>query len=589
MINESKLFELLKSKDLLSAKNISDIESLMNKDKKFNLGGFLLKEKIIGPEKLTELKAQLYNIPYKNLVDTEVSKDALKTINEKLASNYMAVCFEIVGDKMNVGIVDPNLKTMEAINFLAKQKKLNVDYYLISKISFNFVFSQYKKMEEEISSLTSEITSKEDDELFQFKKDDDDVLDIEDSESAPVAKIVSVIIKNAINDRASDIHIEPYENESRVRYRVDGILKNASFLPKNIHSSMVARIKVLAKMKLDETRIPQDGRIVLVFDGREIDFRVSTLPIGNGKEKVVLRILDTVKGIITLEQLGFNKHILELFNRNIKKTNGIILSTGPTGSGKTTTLYSIINVLNQEGINISTLEDPIEYQIKGINQSQIRPKIGYSFATGLRSLVRQDPDVIMVGEIRDEETAELSVHAGLTGHLVLSTLHTNDALSTVFRLLDMNVKPILLASILRIIISQRLARRLCSYCRQPADDIYSKEIISEAKESFTGLNIEQLKKEIPEINSFEDIDKMTIYRPVGCSRCQNTGYLERVAVGEAIEMNEKLKEIIIDDIDSLNIEKIKESQDFISIRQDGFIKVLKGLTNLEEVLRVIEV
>lgn len=406
-----------------------------------------------------------------------------------------------------------------------------------------------------------------------------------------MAKIVSVIIKNAIDSRASDIHIEPYENESRVRYRIDGILKNALFLPKNIHTAVVARIKVLAKMKLDEMRVPQDGRIVLIFDGREIDFRISTLPIGSGLEKAVLRILDTVKGIISLEELGFNNYVLSVLKRSIKKTNGIILATGPTGSGKTTTLYSIINILNKEGVNISTLEDPIEYQMKGINQSQIRPKIGYSFATGLRSLVRQDPDIIMVGEVRDEETAELSVHAGLTGHLVLSTLHTNDALSTIFRLIDMKVEPILLASILRVIISQRLARRLCPHCKKEVELNYKNEFMIKAREGLKELSPERILLEIPDLKDnggVEGIDNLKIYQPVGCQRCQGTGYLERVAVGEIIEINENLKYIIINDLKNLTIEKIKQSQEFVSIKEDGFIKVLLGLTNLEEVLRVIE-
>ncbi len=590
MLNNDKLFLLLKEKELLSSKDINEIESLLQKkDVSFDLGEFVVKEKMIGPEKFTEIKAQMLNLPYKNLVDENITKEALNLINPELAENYKAVCFYFDKEKMQVGLVDPDLKAMEAINFLGKQKKLEVEYFVISKISLNSAFKQYKKIEEEIS-LALEVKLKEEEDSLEFKKGDEpDVLDVaEDDESAPIAKIVSVIIRNAVDSRASDIHIEPYENESRVRYRVDGILKNALFLPKNIHNSVVARIKVLAKMKLDETRVPQDGRIVLIFDGREIDFRISTLPIGVGLEKIVMRVLDTVKGIISLEELGFNQHILEVFKKNIKKTNGIILSTGPTGSGKTTTLYSIINILNKEGVNISTLEDPIEYQMKGVNQSQIRPKIGYSFATGLRSLVRQDPDIIMVGEIRDEETAELSVHAGLTGHLVLSTLHTNDALSTIFRLLDMKVEPILLTSILRMILAQRLSRRLCPYCKKEATAELKAQIIKEAKEEFVGLKEDRLAKEIPELKEAGSIDNLKVYEPVGCARCQKTGYLDRVALGEVIELDENLKRAIMNDIKHLDINVVKSSQEFISLRQDGYMKILRGLTTLEEVLRVIE-
>lgn len=590
MVNNDKLFELLKENRLLTLADINEIEVLLQKkDPSFNLGEFVVKEKMVGPEKFTEIKAKMLNLPYKNLVDENISKDALNLINPELAENYKAVCFFFDKVKMQVGLVEPNLKAMEAINFLGKQKKLEVEYFVISKISLNSAFKQYKKIEEEIS-LALETKLKEEEDSLEFKKGDEpDILDSDDTdESAPIAKIVSVIIRNAVDSRASDIHIEPYENESRVRFRVDGILKNALFLPKNIHNSVVSRVKVLAKMKLDETRVPQDGRIVLIFDGREIDFRISTLPIGVGLEKVVMRVLDTVKGVISLEELGFNQHILEAFKRNIKKTNGIILSTGPTGSGKTTTLYSVINILNKEGVNISTLEDPIEYQMKGVNQSQIRPKIGYTFATGLRSLVRQDPDIIMVGEIRDEETAELSVHAGLTGHLVLSTLHTNDALSTVFRLLDMKVEPILLTSILRMILAQRLSRRLCPYCKKEVSVETKAQIIKEAKEEFSELKEDRLVKEIPELKEVGSIDKLKIYEPVGCARCQKTGYLDRVALGEVIELNDDLKHIIMTDIKNLDIEAVKKSQEFVSLRQDGYIKILRGFTTLEEVLRVIE-
>lgn len=590
MIDNLKLFELLKTKNILTPEDISQIEMAMKKEGFSRLDSFLLEQKIIGPEKLTEVKAEIYGLEYKNLIDLTIPEETLKLIKKDLAENYLAVCFEADENKMSVGLVNPNLKSMDAINFLGKQRKMNVQYFMISKISFNSIFKQYQKMEDQISSAI-EIKTKEDQaELLEVKKEDEaDILNMEDSESAPVAQIVSVIIKNGVDSRASDIHVEPYENESRVRYRVDGILKNALFLPKNIHNAVVARIKVLAKMKMDETRVPQDGRIVLTLDSREIDFRISTLPIGNNKEKVVLRILDTVNAIVSLKELGFNSHVLDTLEKNIKKTNGIILSTGPTGSGKTTTLYSIINILNKEGVNISTLEDPVEYQIKGINQSQIRPKIGYSFATGLRSLVRQDPDIIMVGEIRDDETAELSVHAGLTGHLVLSTLHTNDALGTIFRLLDMKVEPILLASILRVVVAQRLIRKLCPHCRKEVDLETKKALIIKAKEDLSDLKPERILKEIPELKDINNFENLKLFQPAGCARCQDSGYLGRTVIGESIEVDENLRSLIINNINEIKIENVKKSQEFISIKQDGIFKVLNGESNLEEILRVIEV
>ncbi len=590
MFNNKKFLELIKVKKILPEDKFLELETLVSKDRHFNLEDFLIRQKYLNHEDLVKVKAEVYNLPYRNLVDEKIPDNFLETINEDLSKNYLAVCFFADEQKMSIGLVEPNLKAMEALNFLANGKKLKVDYYLISRNSFNSAYRQYKKMEEEISSAL-EIKSKSEggEDLVQVKREDDkEDLNVDDANSAPVAKIVSVVIKNAIDSRASDIHVEPYEGESRVRYRIDGILKNALFLPKNIHGAVVARIKVMAKMKLDETRVPQDGRIVLVLDNREIDFRISTLPVGSGKEKVVMRILDTAKGVIGLDELGFNSYVLEVFRKNVRKTNGIILVTGPTGSGKTTTLYSILNILNKEGVNISTLEDPIEYQLKGINQSQIRPKIGYSFATGLRSLVRQDPDVIMVGEIRDEETVELSIHAGLTGHLVLSTIHTNDAIGTVFRLIDMKAEPVLLCSILRMVIAQRLTRRLCENCKKEADKEYREKFMKDALEVVKDVDFDRLKEELPSINKFEDIANLKIYQPVGCSKCQNSGYLDRVSIGEVIEIDDNLKDIIMNRITNLNIENVRKSQKFVSLKQDGFLKVLKGVTNIEEVLRVIE-
>jgi type II secretory ATPase GspE/PulE/Tfp pilus assembly ATPase PilB-like protein len=303
-------------------------------------------------------------------------------------------------------------------------------------------------------------------------------------------------------------------------------------------------------------------------------------------EKVVMRILDTAKGAPALSDLGFNSNSLRAINAAIKKTSGIILVTGPTGSGKTTTLYSLLNILNQEGVNISTLEDPIEYEIKGVNQSQVRPKIGFTFANGLRSLLRQDPNIIMVGEIRDEETAELSIHASLTGHLVISTLHTNDALGAVFRLLDMKIERFLLASTLKTVVAQRLARRLCDKCRQVVTLPESELTAMSAALKDVPAHI--LKTELPDLQDLNNLSNYTFYRSVGCSHCENTGFTGRVAISEVIDINDQLKEMINRGDKNLDIDAVKASQDFISINQDGIIKVLKGITTMEEILRVIE-
>jgi len=462
---------------------------------------------------------------------------------------------------------------------------LQVEYYLVSEASWDKVFKQYQKLEQEISSALEVKAKEEGDELIEVKTEIGD-LTTDDINSAPVSRIVSVVIRHAVEARASDIHIEPFAKESRVRYRIDGILHTSLTLPKSIHNAVIARVKVLARLKLDETRIPQDGRIRLVINGREVDFRVSTLPLASS-EKVVMRILDTVSGVQILENLGFNQIALNRIKEGIKKTSGMVLITGPTGSGKTTTLYSVLNILNQDGVNISTLEDPIEYEIKGINQSQVRPRIGFSFANGLRSLLRQDPNIIMVGEIRDEETAELSIHASLTGHLVLSTLHTNDSIGAVFRLLDMKVERFLLASTLKVIVAQRLARRLCEHCKK--ETILSEDARQEMIDELKNLPEKVIKLELPNFTKVEDLFlNHKLYQAVGCQRCENTGYSSRVSISEVLEINEKLKQMINDGDRNLNVETVRGMQDFISIKQDGIIKVLQGVTTMEEVLRVIE-
>ncbi|MFA5131437.1 MAG: GspE/PulE family protein [Patescibacteria group bacterium] len=579
-----QLLSLLQSKNLIPAEKISEIKTAIKKDNT-DLESYLVRHNLIEEEKLTAVKAELNGLPYYSLLSEEVPENILKFLPEEIAKTYHIICFGREDKSIKVGLLEPDIRSMEAVNFLAADEKLQVQYYLISNSSYQKVFKQYQKLEEEISTAL-EVKAKEEGEELIAVKGDDEGVSAEDINSAPVSRIVSVIIRHAVEARASDIHIEPFEKESRVRYRIDGILHTSLTLPKSIHNAIIARIKVLAKLKLDETRVPQDGRIRLLVSNHEVDFRVSTLPLAS-QEKVVMRILDTAKGAPTLEGLGFSKLALRRISTGIKKTSGIFLVTGPTGSGKTTTLYAVLNILNQDDVNISTLEDPIEYEMKGVNQSQIRPKIGFSFASGLRSLLRQDPNIIMVGEIRDEETAELSIHASLTGHLVLSTLHTNDALGAIFRLLDMKIERFLLSSTLRTVVAQRLARRLCDYCKQPVE--LSSDANQEIKDELKTAPLNIVKEELPEFNTAEDVfEKYKVYKAVGCPRCENTGYSSRVAIMEVIEINESLQEMINIGSKDLNIEAVKKTEDFISIKQDGIIKVLQGLTTMEEILRVIE-
>jgi len=393
--------------------------------------------------------------------------------------------------------------------------------------------------------------------------------------SAPVSKMVLVIIRHAIDGRASDIHIEPTVTDTKVRYRIDGILRTSLVLPKYIHAAIVARIKVLANLKLDETRKPQDGRIRLTIAGRDIDFRVSTLPLFEG-EKVVLRILDTTAQIPGLEQLGFNPIYIDLIKESIKKPHGLILLTGPTGSGKTTTLYTILTMLNQEGINIITLEDPIEYYIDGVNQSQIRPEIDYTFASGLRAILRQDPNVVMLGEIRDKETTELVIHASLTGHMILSTLHTNSAIGAIPRLIDLGAEPFLLSSVINLIIAQRLARKICPDCKKEVK--VPPLLLKKAKENLAGIPAKYLEG--------VDVANPVFFKGEGCAHCGNLGYQGRVAVAEVITITPELREIINQGGDTTAIRKALVSQDFITIAQDCLIRALKGITTIDEVVRI---
>jgi type IV pilus assembly protein PilB len=584
MERPEQLLSLLQAKNIIDAAQAEEIKKTILKNKE-SLGSFLINQKIVDEEKLAELSAELYSLPYYNLMNEEVPEATLNFLPEEIAKTYQVICFGRENKILKVGLIEPNLKAMEAINFLATDEKLQVQYFLISRSSWAKVFKQYQKIEEEISSAL-EVRAKEEGEDLVAVKTENEEINTEDINSAPVSRIVSVIIRHAVEARASDIHIETYGKDSRVRYRIDGILHTSLTLPKSIHNSIIARIKVMAKLKLDETRVPQDGRIRLVVNNREIDFRVSTLPLASN-EKVVMRILDVSKGAPDLKELGFNKLSLRRINDGMKKTSGIFLVTGPTGSGKTTTLYAMLNILNQEGVNISTLEDPIEYEVKGINQSQVRPKIGFSFANGLRSLLRQDPNIIMVGEIRDEETAELSINASLTGHLVLSTLHTNDALGAVFRLLDMKIERFLLSSTLKTVVAQRLARRLCENCKQETK--LSPEAASDVVTELNKVPLAIIQEELPGFTTPEAaLDTYKVYKAVGCQRCENTGYSNRVAITEVIEINEKLREIIDRGDKNLTIETVKSLEDFLSIKQDGFIKVLQGRTTIEEILRVIE-
>jgi type IV pilus assembly protein PilB len=393
---------------------------------------------------------------------------------------------------------------------------------------------------------------------------------------APIAKIVSTILEFAVKSRASDIHIEPQETQTKVRYRIDGILHEKLTLPRSIHDALISRIKILSEMKIDEKRIPQDGRFTFKVGEDEVDLRISTLPTVHG-EKVVMRLLKKTGGIPSLIDLGLRGPQLKDLEESILKPYGIILVTGPTGSGKTTTLYSVLSRLNKPSVNISTLEDPVEYQIAGINQVQINPQAGLTFATGLRAFLRQDPNIILVGEIRDKETTQLAIQAALTGHLVFSTLHTNDSATAIPRLIDLGAEPFLIASVLNASMAQRICRKVCQYCKKEYEA--PPQIQNNIKEVLGTL--------LPKL--YEDGKPIHIFKGEGCNECNNTGYLGRIAIFEVLKITSTINRMILQQTAAKDIENQAKKEGLIMMKQDGYLKALDGITTIEEVLRVAEV
>jgi len=570
--DQNQLLKFLAANNWLSSTEAEQIRVESESAKK-SPEELIITDNLINEEKLTEIKGKLLKLPAADLKGRSISPKILRIIPQEVADNYQIIAFDQVKSEFSVGFVDPqNFKAVEAVEFLAQKSNLKVKIFIISKSSFKEVFRQYQGLAKEVEEALGGVV----DDVFSDKTSLQKAEKLEEVvKGAPVSKMVLVIIRHAIDGRASDIHIEPSATETRVRYRVDGILRTSLVLPRYIHSAIVARIKVLANLKLDETRKPQDGRIRLTIDDRDIDFRVSTLPLYEG-EKVVLRILDPSNKIPSLESLGFNKEHINLIKEGIKRPHGLFLLTGPTGSGKTTTLYTVLSMLNQDGNNIVTLEDPIEYYIAGINQSQIEPEIEYNFVNGLRSILRQDPNIIMLGEIRDEETTKLVIHASLTGHMVLSTLHTNDAVGAIPRLIDLGAEPFLLSSVINTIMAQRLARKICPDCKKefnpPAD------MIKRIKSQLSTVP----EKYLAEV----DVLKLTFWKGEGCAHCGNLGYQGRIAAAEIINITPKLREIINRGAKVGEIEAELKNQGFITLTQDCLIKAMKGITTLDEVVRV---
>jgi len=548
-----------------------------------NIFDVLLIKKFFKEEEITSIKADFLKIPYISLKEKVIDDTVFAAIPDKAIAFYKICPFEFDGSLLKVGMVNPNdLEALDALKFISIRHGINTQIYLISQGSFDAVIKQHKNFGDELKDALRNVgdrienVSSKEEESSQLKND-------RITEEAPISKVVDIIVSHAVEGKASDIHIESTEKDLRVRYRLDGILHDSLILPKKLAPAVVSRIKILSNLKIDETRKPQDGRFRFSLSekgriSKSVDLRVSTFPTVNG-EKVVMRILDTTSEIANLEALGIRSKALNILKENIEKPFGIILITGPTGSGKSTTLYALLKILNSEGVNIVTLEDPVEYYLAGINQSQVKPEIGYDFASGLRSILRQDPDIIMVGEIRDKETASLAMHAALTGHLVLSTLHTNNSVGVVPRLVDMGIEPFLIGSALNVAIAQRLVRKICPYCKEEI------EIPAE-----TSAEVEEELRKIPLEQRIDlDLTKgLKFYRGKGCKECKNTGASGRLGIYEILSMTPEMEKIIHAEITDSEIEKEAKRQGMITMKQDGIIKALLGLTTIEEILRVTE-
>ncbi len=544
------------------------------------VGDVLVSDGLVAQEELIKLQAYILGTPFVNLEKEIVPSEILKIIPEPIARSHNIVAFRKKDNNLEVAMLDPD--DLQTIEFIKKKTNLKILPRLTTPDSIKNVLRQYQKtLEAEFGEIiqeeAKEIKTIKEEETVEGKEELEKA-----AEELPIIRIVDTLIRHAILQKASDIHIEPTEKEVLVRYRIDGILRDAMILPKSVQSGIVARIKVLSNLKLDEHRLPQDGRLKIESEDYKYSIRVSVLPVFDG-EKIVMRLLSEESKAYTLEGLGLRGEALETIHHNLRKPVGMMLVTGPTGSGKTTTLYAMMEILNNPGVNISTIEDPIEYRMPRINQTQVNPKIGLTFASGLRSFVRQDPDIMMVGEIRDNETAGLAINAALTGHLVLSTLHTNSAAGAFPRLIDMKVEPFLIASTTNCVLAQRLVRKLCPererYKLKPAE-LKNLEKYCDFKRILEILREEKI------IKPKESLEDIYFYRPKS-SKESPEGYKGRIGIFEVLAVTESIKELIVKGATSDEIQRQAQKEGMRTMIEDGFIKAAQGITSIEEILRVI--
>ncbi len=581
-IDEHQLENFILDSGLVSSEEMKNLVKA-SKDEGIGIGELAVKKGLLTDDDLRRVHAYLLGVPFVDLKNRKIDFEVLSLIPEPIARNHNIVAFKKNADSLEVAML--NTEDLTAIDFIKKKVHLKILPRLTDSESMKWALLSYQKtlkaefgdlIQEDASNLrTMSDSPSGSDEMPEavLKKLAEDI---------PVVRIVDTLLKHAILQDASDIHIEPEEGQVLVRYRIDGLLRDAMILPKNTASGITARIKVLASLRLDEKRLPQDGRFKIESDGERVSFRVSTLPTYYG-EKTVMRLLRENGNGFTLEVLGFHGYGLEELHHALKLATGMILATGPTGSGKTTTLYTMLDILNTPDVNISTIEDPVEYQMTRINQTQVRPDIGLTFANGLRTLVRQDPDIIMVGEIRDNETASLAINAALTGHLVLSTLHTNSAAGAMPRLLDMKVEPFLLVSTLNVVIAQRLVRRLGD---EKVKYFLNKNELKSLGDVVSLDRMLELLKNEKVVDAKATWDKIPFYKPKAGEKGED-GYQSRVGIHEVLKMTPTIKDLIMKGATASAIEEQAKSEGMMTMIEDGIFKSVQGITTIEEVLRVV--
>ena len=586
-VSDQTIESILKQGGVVDEPQLADLKLIAERSKQ-TLQETAIEQKVISEEDLTKLIGDYIGVPFVRIEPKDIPEDILKRIPEHIARQYNVVLFEKnEDDSLSLAMEDPD--DVQALNFIQKEIGYNTKVFLATKSNILDCLENYR------GNINAEL-----DEVIAVQKDtsaeDQNVSQDDFAENSPIAQTVNLLLEYAIKSNASDIHIEPREDYVQVRYRIDGVLKEVNKLPRNVHGALVSRIKILSNLKIDERRVPQDGRFKIKVSGKQYALRVSTLPIADG-EKVVMRILDESNQAVKLDQLGYWGLSLATVKDAMAQPNGMILVTGPTGSGKSTSLFSVLSELNTPDVNISTIEDPVEYKIPGVNQTQTNAKAGMTFASGLRALLRQDPNIIMVGEIRDGETANLGVQAALTGHLVFSTLHTNNAATCLPRLLDMGIEPFLIASTVKAVIGQRLVRRLCMNCRQEYTP--NEEEIKYITEMFK-INTESIKKiHNLEEQAFEDkiggdtpmgstdsgIERLWKPNPEGCDECGHNGFKGRVGIYEVLGISIPIQKMITANATSNDIQDQAISEGMVTMQMDGLIKSLRGITTVDEVLR----